>query len=53
MRGERGQAMKINAYNNSVLTGMIAGLEVEINGYDFNMSGTGPAGAKRTIKLVE
>jgi hypothetical protein len=52
LRGERGQAMKINAYNNSVPTGMIAGLEVGINGYDFN-NGTGPAGPKRTIKLVK
>ncbi|HEU0303346.1 MAG TPA: hypothetical protein VFR32_02070, partial [Gaiellaceae bacterium] len=45
--------IKINAYNNASLTGMIAGREVEINGDSFNVYGTGPTGAKRKIKLVE
>jgi hypothetical protein len=45
--------IKINGDADSVLTGLIEGLEVEVNGNGFNMVGTGPATGGFAISLVE
>jgi Putative Flp pilus-assembly TadE/G-like len=45
--------IKINGDASSVLTGMIEGLEVEVNGNGFRMNGNGPASGGKQISLVE
>jgi Putative Flp pilus-assembly TadE/G-like len=45
--------VKINGNADSSLTGLIEGLEVEVNGNAFRMTGTGPKTAGRSIELVE
>jgi hypothetical protein len=44
--------VKINGNHQSVFRGLIEGVTVEINGYGFNMTGTGDSGADQ-ISLVE
>jgi hypothetical protein len=48
-----GGRVKINGNADSTLTGMIAALEVEVNGNAFRMFGTGPHTAGTSIALVE
>jgi hypothetical protein len=48
-----GGRVKINGNADSTLTGMIAALEVEVNGNAFRMFGTGPQTAGTSIALVE
>ena len=45
--------IKINGNADSILTGLIEGDEVEVNGNVFRMIGTGPLGADAAIELVE
>jgi hypothetical protein len=48
-----GGRIKINGDEDSILTGLIEGREVEINGNVFNMTGTGPTTGQRIYFLVE
>lgn len=45
--------IKINGNADSILTGLIEGVEVEVNGNAFRMTGTGPKTAERVIALVQ
>jgi hypothetical protein len=48
-----GGRIKINGNADSILTGLIEGLEVEVNGNAFQMTGTGPGSSDASISLVE
>jgi hypothetical protein len=48
-----GGRIKINGDEMSILTGLIEGREVEINGNVFNMTGTGPLTGQDVIFLLE
>jgi hypothetical protein len=48
-----GGRVKINGNADSTLTGMIAAMEVEVNGEAFRMFGSGPETAGTSIALVE
>lgn len=48
-----GGRIKLNGDNDSVLKGLIEGLEVEINGNGFQMVGQGPDSGENLIALVE
>jgi hypothetical protein len=45
--------IKLNGQGGTVHRGMIEGLEVEVNGNEFQMYGTGPNSGKKMISLVE
>jgi hypothetical protein len=48
-----GGRIKLNGDNDAVLKGLIEGLEVEINGNGFQMTGQGPDSGENLIALIE